>query len=878
MNPRITNEIRILLPGFAVGIVMLLCSLWGTGEIYSNWLIAAYCLSCPLVAVTSFGTTFNNGMLNHLLAQPISRVTVWREKRVTLAVSLLALFGLYSLLAFAESDHLGYQTSSTSIWAVGIAVPLFAFGWGVLLTLFVREAKAALFLTFFMAIFIAFLFETAVNHLRAIGGRGSDAIVFISTFNYPVTELAVTAIACSLAAIILARRRFLRFQDYSILSREYTIGSTGHTSVRCAKDRRHGRFANAFALIRKEINLQQTSFIFIIGVVLAGFLLRPEDEPRGPATMVMLWTALLAPVLFGLMAIAEERRMGINEWEFTLPTQRARQWGFKLLTVWLLAWLIGEFMIRGIALLGNGRFSERVFPIPNHFLYSFAAGLVGLFASSMARNFFQALGMLVSTFLLIYFLQKGSEALFIERYYYSYHSPLHLFNIVLPTLLALLTWLTTRSNYFRPTISAPQVAKSFGILVAGAVLSYAITMSVFYRTWELIKIPVKNSPAILVRSEKTIVLISNLLGGTAITPAGNLWSADWSGASENGVIVRMPNISRIGRDTNWVSVFGAWNAFYALKGDGTIWQQRSPTLDKLATKHLERWMQLPTELTQLGSSTNWVLLAGDFSRMLGIQSDGSLWQWGRILSDIKKGSLEYRFVRRPERIGTDTNWVHASASYYAVNHAVKRDGSVWRWGKESRLSRADATCGIRAYSVVVHEPKRVREFEGADVVEVGKLGWRAVAKLRSGETVTTSRDQGYSSVWEIIELPFKGRTDLVQIRPDLEIESQDSHRELFLTIDGKIMWFGTGVGSKPVFKTYVTGTNWISLGSGDQHLAMKDDGSLWAIGHSSYHINRLERNGLYPHTKYLMPPRFRPYRIGFLFGENDLTAPKPKGH
>ena len=878
MNPRITNEIRCLLPSVGVGIALLLCSQFAREEAFFDSLMITYWVSCSMVAVTSFGATFTHGMMNQLLAQPISRKTLWREKSIALASALLCLFLLYIwLLMFWSMTDLEYYRASKRAWLVGLIAPIIASGWGIRLTLFVREPKAALFLTFFAPIVITFAFERLINWARSIEPGTGDDIGFITTMHYPIFALATTLILVSIRAWFVARWSFLQFQDYSILSTEYSIGTTGRITAERGKiNRRRGAFTNAFALIRKEVNLQQTNFIFIIITLLMGFILRPVEGPREPAILVMLFTALVAPFLFGMIAISDERRTGVSEWEFTLPTRRARQWGFKLLTIWLLSMLIGGLMIRGIELYSTDIFGKFPFSPSYYPFFALAAAILGLFASSMATNFFQAIGMLAISIVILFLCAKSWSFHVISHFSGSSSSPRELANVVLPIFVSVAVFLSARTNYFSTRVSRRQILKSFARLFGSALVGYALTVLIYYRTWELIPQTVNDGPPIFARSDKTFDLLPNLSRGTAITPDGKLWSADWADTMDETRFVRVPKLTQVGTETNWISVVSGLDAFYALKGDGALWHRGSTALKRILIRSGHLFPRLPDEVIQFGTDNDWIFLAGDFPLIYGIKSNGSLWRWGRVTTDIANGTQKFTVHQSPQQVGTDTNWVQVAPQNFSLTYGLKKGGTVWQWGAAFRNDDPHNLSRSSMRQILIRDPERMSEFDRLNIVEIRAVGPRIFARTRSDEMIANSLNRQHWQGWNGIERPFETNPKLVRLRSDAEWRTISIifGETIFISTDGQLTTLKDHTWSAPAISQITPEYNWISYAGHDEVFEMKDDGSLWAVIESHNHrCKRLDKPSVY-----FIPPRFRPYRIGFLFGENDLPAPKPKGH
>jgi alpha-tubulin suppressor-like RCC1 family protein len=81
--------------------------------------------------------------------------------------------------------------------------------------------------------------------------------------------------------------------------------------------------------------------------------------------------------------------------------------------------------------------------------------------------------------------------------------------------------------------------------------------------------------------------------------------------------------------------------------------------------------------TLIGTNTNWTAIAAGAFASLGLQSDGSLWQWGYVHSGHSSGPDVN--LTEPTRVDDGTNWVAMWANEYCFV-ARQRDKSLWVWG------------------------------------------------------------------------------------------------------------------------------------------------------------------------------------------------------
>lgn len=123
--------------------------------------------------------------------------------------------------------------------------------------------------------------------------------------------------------------------------------------------------------------------------------------------------------------------------------------------------------------------------------------------------------------------------------------------------------------------------------------------------------------------------------------------------------------------------------YIALQTDGTLWAKGTSGNGGILGFGNNNAV---AEFSQIGTETNWTdnisLSGGD---VFAIKTDGTLWVWGRNSPNGSTGLGTYADLGYfgPTQIGTDSNWAKVAAgSDFTVG--IKTDGTLWAWGSNSK--------------------------------------------------------------------------------------------------------------------------------------------------------------------------------------------------
>src|SRR5690606_20336519 len=85
----------------------------------------------------------------------------------------------------------------------------------------------------------------------------------------------------------------------------------------------------------------------------------------------------------------------------------------------------------------------------------------------------------------------------------------------------------------------------------------------------------------------------------------------------------------------------------------------------------------------------WSQVAPGWFHNVAIQTDGTLWAWGRNdFGQLGDGTNTNRLT--PVQIGTDNDWIFVdSGDHHTI--ALKANGTLWSWGLNNSGQLADGT-------------------------------------------------------------------------------------------------------------------------------------------------------------------------------------------
>ena len=184
--------------------------------------------------------------------------------------------------------------------------------------------------------------------------------------------------------------------------------------------------------------------------------------------------------------------------------------------------------------------------------------------------------------------------------------------------------------------------------------------------------------------------LTEFLTGQSILSGGELYA--W-GSPINGVLgnntasgdINSP--IQIGSLTNWSLVAVGDDFSAAIKTDGTLWMWGNGGSGRLG----DNTTVSKSSPIQVGALTTWAQVAGGGAHCGAVRTDGTLWTWG-YNGYGKLGTNTTANQSSPVQIGSGTSWSRFSASQNA-SFAISAAGALYAWGRNRYGENAQNDAG-----------------------------------------------------------------------------------------------------------------------------------------------------------------------------------------
>ncbi|MFZ4594185.1 MAG: choice-of-anchor D domain-containing protein [Verrucomicrobiaceae bacterium] len=297
------------------------------------------------------------------------------------------------------------------------------------------------------------------------------------------------------------------------------------------------------------------------------------------------------------------------------------------------------------------------------------------------------------------------------------------------------------------------------------------------------------------------------------------WGTDGDGELGNGSWWPQPIAGTLGH----VASFSSGRDFTAIvEDDGSLWTMGTNTHGQLGLGLPET--TIIREPGRVGADSDWATVSAGQHHAVALKADGSVWSWGRNTEgQLGDGTNTDRTT--PVRVGTSNDWASASAGYnFTVG--IRPDASLWTWGSNANGELGDGTQTSR------NAPARV----GTDTDWLTVTGYNHCLGIKRdgslwGWGLNSSGQVGDGSTSAHLS-PTRIGTDSNWAR----VSAGNAH-SLGLRTNGTLWawgsntWGETTIGARSSPGQVGTVADWADIAAGSQYtLALKRDGGLWSSG------------------------------------------------
>jgi alpha-tubulin suppressor-like RCC1 family protein len=145
------------------------------------------------------------------------------------------------------------------------------------------------------------------------------------------------------------------------------------------------------------------------------------------------------------------------------------------------------------------------------------------------------------------------------------------------------------------------------------------------------------------------------------------------GLGTSGISYSSP--TQVGSSTDWSLIADTGDSAFSIKTNGTMWAWGSNDSGRLGLGNRTDY----SSPKQIGALTTWQFVAfGNGAQSIAIKTDGTLWTWG-YNGDGELGLNNRTSYSSPKQVGSLTTWATAGKTD-GSSAAIKTDGTLWTWG------------------------------------------------------------------------------------------------------------------------------------------------------------------------------------------------------
>jgi len=315
------------------------------------------------------------------------------------------------------------------------------------------------------------------------------------------------------------------------------------------------------------------------------------------------------------------------------------------------------------------------------------------------------------------------------------------------------------------------------------------------------------------------------------------WGDNTQGQLGLGMQSKEYNPKQIGTASDWEVVAAAFYHSLAIKKDGSLWAWGWGNGHEMGLGQQVSKVFYPS---RVGADNDWWSVSTAQDNTVALKKDGSLWVWGsNVNACLGVGKTVNSAVYVPTRVGTDTDWVSAIAGQHVIL-GIKKNGSLWVWGRKGGSN----ILGLRTVNEVVPVPTQIGTDTDWDRLYVhNRHGGAAVFALKKDGSVWVwgSNRSGRLGTGDEENRPYPER---INLNGSWRAYAFNDRYTLALRADGTLWHSGdyrqvtdTKIGDEwhsTVFKRLNLNDKWVAIRMGMNFTALVDQqGSIWTYGNNA---------------------------------------------
>ena len=274
----------------------------------------------------------------------------------------------------------------------------------------------------------------------------------------------------------------------------------------------------------------------------------------------------------------------------------------------------------------------------------------------------------------------------------------------------------------------------------------------------------------------------------------------------------------------WQSVDSGPSHNLAIKNDGTLWSWGSNAYYKLG---YDTGNILISYYPRQVDNSGWIFVSGGFSHSAAIKTDGTLWTWGSIYSEMANSFIT------PVQVGNENNWKYVSCGRNATI-AIKIDGTLWN------ILPVNNSYSSSNSIIQIGIDSNWKEVSANSIAANATTGVNYYIGLRTNGTLWAWGSRYFNNSTSTNPASFNSSYP-IQISLEnnwFKISKKSEQISMMIKNNGTLWYWGVsenaGAEGTPDFFQVGTDTNWEKVDCHAHCLALKTDGSLWGWGTNYY--------------------------------------------